>query len=225
MDSLHERDRKILLEYRMMQQHLAAQAPAAEDDSNPVQHAEPPAEEEDAQIAMLPAAPLSVEQKLAQLMEENATIKKQLAETRKDVDALVALEEVNAVDDRVDKMEKDNNDKRAMHLNMIDTLGGQVCDMGAWLVDHKLSVVNAMSAIHDAVYYLMKYIPDQTANPTHTLKRVHESTTILQQQRPLKRPRPLSIPGRVTMALQRRNLAAAQDIQAGTFLGHVNMPQ
>ena len=122
MDSLHERDRKILLEYRMMQQHLAAQAPAAEDDSNPVQHAEPPAEEEDAQIAMLPAAPLSVEQKLAQLMEENATIKKQLAETRKDVDALLALEEVNAVDDRVDKMEKDNNDKRAMHLNMIDTL-------------------------------------------------------------------------------------------------------
>ena len=52
MDSWCELEHKTLLEHRMMQQHLAAQAPAVGNDSNPVQHAEPPAEEGDVQIAI-----------------------------------------------------------------------------------------------------------------------------------------------------------------------------
>ena len=180
--------------------------------------------------------------------QPKASVEKRLEALEQQVEALMALKEVIACedrleehDDRIKKLEKADiaNSQSRIELAM-ENQYSSLRDLQDWVMKHKLNVCNAFAAIHDTVYYIMRFIPDQTGAPTQNLKRVNDATTQLNREGSVKRLKPEGIPGRVTAALRRRReqqqegenqplipsmqqrLIAARDIPAGTFLGHLD---
>lgn len=155
------------------------------------------------------------------LQQDNTELRKAMQEqqseamnTRKDVNALLALEEVIECEKRLDQQEGrlDEHERRLKQAENADIANSQTRlersfeHLNDWATMFSMNMGNVVAAVSNGLYYFVKFVPDKSAAPTEVLKRIDNAATELHRGSLVRHLRPASTPGRVTAALSRRRL-------------------